>query len=124
MNVAEPDRRPRDLFAKHARRGHARRTSGLAAVLVAALLLAAQAGAADWADKRVSGPFVCRADFRLDEYDGLFVELAQLQTDLSHASPSNRPTSRSSSTCFNPSSRIGPICKYGCRRFPIGGHCS
>ena len=85
MNVAEPDRRPRDLFAKHARRGHARRTAGLAAVLVAALLLASHARAADWADKRVSGPFVCRADFRLDEYDGLFVELAQLQTDLSQA---------------------------------------
>jgi hypothetical protein len=57
-------------------------------VLVAAIvycLLAAPLRAADWADKRTSGPFVARADFRLDEYDGLFVELAQLQTDLSQS---------------------------------------
>ncbi|HEX4142110.1 MAG TPA: DUF1570 domain-containing protein [Pirellulales bacterium] len=50
-----------------------------------AALLAGAAGAADWADQRLSGPFVCRADFRLDEYDTLFVELAQLQVDLSLA---------------------------------------
>jgi Protein of unknown function (DUF1570) len=47
--------------------------------------LASRASAADWADQRISGPFVCRSDFRLDEYDGLFVELGQLQTDLSQA---------------------------------------
>ncbi len=47
-------------------------------------LLAAWRAAADWADQRVSGPFIARADFRLDEYDALFVDLAQLQNDLSH----------------------------------------
>jgi Protein of unknown function (DUF1570) len=58
----------------------------LLAVLFALLLALAagrQAHAADWADERVSGPFVCRADFRLDQLDALFVELARLQTDLS-----------------------------------------
>jgi hypothetical protein len=38
---------------------------------------------AAWADQRTSGPFVCRADFPLTEYEGLFAELAQLQLDLS-----------------------------------------
>ena len=74
--------------AEHAGRGALGRS--LAGLAAGALLADTRrwhraAGAADWADERVSGPFVCRADFRLDEYDGLFVELAQLQIDLSHA---------------------------------------
>ena len=52
-------------------------------LLMLAILCCRPAAAADWADQRVSGPFVCRADFRLDQFDGLFVELAQLQSDLS-----------------------------------------
>ena len=35
-----------------------------------------------WADQRVAGPFVCRATFRLDDYVGLFDELARLQHEL------------------------------------------
>jgi hypothetical protein len=38
--------------------------------------------AADWADTRVSGPFVCRADFSLKGFEPLLGELGQLQTDL------------------------------------------
>lgn len=38
--------------------------------------------AADWTDTRTAGPFVCRADFALNEMDGLFGDLAQLQDDL------------------------------------------
>lgn len=35
-----------------------------------------------WADWRVAGPFVCRADFPLDGHEGLFDDLARLQQDL------------------------------------------
>ncbi|MHC4181101.1 MAG: DUF1570 domain-containing protein, partial [Planctomycetota bacterium] len=35
-----------------------------------------------WADLRVSGPFVCRAEFSLAGLEGLLKELAQLQDDL------------------------------------------
>ena len=35
-----------------------------------------------WVDSRVAGPLVCRAEFPLDELDGLFGQLAQIQTDL------------------------------------------
>jgi hypothetical protein len=44
--------------------------------------LATVSRAAGWADERTTGPFVCRADFPLGEYEGLFAELAQLQLDL------------------------------------------
>jgi len=35
-----------------------------------------------WSDSRTVGPFVCRADFPLDESKGLFADLDQLQNDL------------------------------------------
>jgi len=38
--------------------------------------------AAGWNEQRVVGPFVCRADFSLTGYDGLFQELAGVQTEL------------------------------------------
>jgi hypothetical protein len=44
---------------------------------------AANAAAAPvWADYRASGPFQCRADFPLDSYENLFLELANLQREL------------------------------------------
>ena len=88
MNVAQPVPRRWQAASADVRRGRPLATAWIAALLLWALLatlLALPAGAADWADQRVSGPFVCRSDFRLDEYDSLFVELAQLQVDLSQA---------------------------------------
>ncbi len=38
--------------------------------------------ARNWVDERVSGPFVCRAEFPLSSVEGLLRELAQLQDDL------------------------------------------
>jgi len=35
-----------------------------------------------WRDRRIAGPFVCRADFSLDDMEGLFDDLARLQQDL------------------------------------------
>ena len=35
-----------------------------------------------WADTRVSGPFICRADFELDSVEDLLSDLARLQNDL------------------------------------------
>ena len=35
-----------------------------------------------WADTRVSGPFICRADFALDSVENLLNDLAGLQNDL------------------------------------------
>lgn len=35
-----------------------------------------------WPDERVAGPFICRADFRLDNYLGLLRELGPLQHEL------------------------------------------
>lgn len=43
--------------------------------------LAAEQGGR-WADQRVAGPFVCRADFPLDEHLGLLRELEPLQREL------------------------------------------
>lgn len=40
------------------------------------------AEAEDWVDHRVFGPFICYADFPLQDYDTLFNELAQTQRDL------------------------------------------
>ena len=45
--------------------------------------IASRCAAADgWTDIRVAGPFVCRADFRLDDLQPLFADLSQLQNDL------------------------------------------
>jgi hypothetical protein len=38
--------------------------------------------AAEWADSRVVGPFVCRADFSLTDIQGTLDDLAQLQAEL------------------------------------------
>ena len=38
--------------------------------------------AQEWQDQRASGPVVCRADFPLDGYEGLFRDLASVQSDL------------------------------------------
>lgn len=35
-----------------------------------------------WADFRVAGPFVCRADFSLKGHESVFAELAEIQQDL------------------------------------------
>jgi hypothetical protein len=42
-------------------------------------LARAQGPAAAWVDERAAGAFTCRADFALDGYEGLFVQLAELQ---------------------------------------------
>lgn len=64
-----------------------RRAHVLRALLatVVALLIAAHARdahAEGWADQRVVGPFVCRADFPLRDIEPLLDELARLQDDL------------------------------------------
>lgn len=48
------------------------------------LLLASSltANAQGWLDQRASGPVVCRANFPLDGYEGLFRDLAGVQNDL------------------------------------------
>jgi hypothetical protein len=56
-----------------------------AVVLLGAILLLGsphRGAAAGWADQRMAGPFICRADFSLSGYEGLFGELAQVQQDL------------------------------------------
>ena len=60
-------------------------SSRLACLISAALLLADPGRyclAETWTDSRTVGPFNCRADFPLDESEGLFADLNQLQTDL------------------------------------------
>ena len=47
-----------------------------------------------WADVRLAGPFVVRADFSLSEYTVLLGELSQLQTDLSRSLGIHRPNER------------------------------
>ncbi len=56
----------------------------VALALMAALVSIGQpgSGAAQWVDERVSGPFVCRAEFPLSSVDDLLGELAQLQNEL------------------------------------------
>lgn len=44
--------------------------------------LSRNATAAEWADIRFAGPFVCHADFPLTDMEGLFADLNQLQNDL------------------------------------------
>ena len=53
-----------------------------AAVLWVTAVGADAASAAEWADSRVAGPFVCRADFSLARVDPLLRDLARLQNDL------------------------------------------
>jgi hypothetical protein len=48
-----------------------------------AVMMAGGARAADWADSRQVGPFVCRADFSLQGLEALWADLGQLQGDLS-----------------------------------------
>jgi hypothetical protein len=47
--------------------------------------MAGCAVAAEWADMRLAGPFVCRADFSLNDVDPLLTELTRLQDDLTLA---------------------------------------
>ncbi|MGW8257451.1 MAG: hypothetical protein ACWGMZ_08205 [Thermoguttaceae bacterium] len=53
------------------------------------LMLAVSEGsvsfAAEWTETRVVGPFVCHADFSLQNYGHLLCELSQLQNDLGRA---------------------------------------
>jgi hypothetical protein len=49
---------------------------------IAYCLLGAEVPAQGWRDERASGPVVCRADFPLDGYEGLFRDLASVQNDL------------------------------------------
>lgn len=59
------------------------RQGAIALAACAATLLAPLAWAADeWADWRVAGAFVCRADFSLADYEPLLGELADLQEEL------------------------------------------
>jgi hypothetical protein len=70
---------------RKAGRSAARRLLWPAGPLLAALCLqgfAVPAGGQNWIDLRIAGPFICRADFRLAEIEGLFPELAQLQDEL------------------------------------------
>lgn len=46
---------------------------------------ASVAGAEDWVDQRPAGAFHCHADFRLEPYQPLLDDLANLQTDLVHS---------------------------------------
>ena len=59
------------------------KTSVTSAMLFGAVLLAFKtAPAAEWPDKKLVGPFVCRADFTLDSQHQLLRELGELQTEL------------------------------------------
>ncbi len=54
-------------------------------VLLALAILAGLSNcgaAADWVDTRISGPFICRADFPLAKLEGVLDSFAALQTDL------------------------------------------
>jgi hypothetical protein len=55
---------------------------GFVLLLVLAQGAATRCRAGSWADERVAGPFVCRADFSLTGWEGLFDDLARLQNDL------------------------------------------
>lgn len=57
----------------------------LSLLLVSIVVCTAPAVGAEpsrWPDERTAGPFVCRADFRLDEHLALLAELAPLQREL------------------------------------------
>jgi hypothetical protein len=49
------------------------------------LSIASSATAAEWPDTRTVGPFVCRADFSLQDIGPFLAELSQLQNDLVQA---------------------------------------
>jgi len=53
--------------------------------LILVLAIGGRAIAADWPDTRVVGPFVCRADFSLQNLEPLLDELSELQNDLVQA---------------------------------------
>ena len=54
----------------------------IAPVLLTALVACRAAPAAEWPDMRVVGPFVCRADFALDQQQSMLNELGELQAEL------------------------------------------
>jgi hypothetical protein len=63
-------------------------------VALALVLCSTTSAAADWADSRQAGPFICRANFRLDGYKILFRQLEQLQNDLTQSlgiAPASEP---------------------------------
>jgi hypothetical protein len=67
-------------------RPNQRKKGWLIVLLVALLSVAvgpAIATADDWVDSRISGPFICRADFSLQGHEQVFRELADIQQDLS-----------------------------------------
>ena len=53
-----------------------------AVLLITASLTCKMSLAAEWPDMRIYGPFVCRADFALDQQHRLLGELGELQTEL------------------------------------------
>jgi len=61
---------------------HRRQSTITATVLLVTLLVCRTVSAAEWPDVRAVGPFVCRADFALDQQQGMLNELAELQTEL------------------------------------------
>lgn len=54
----------------------------LCLTLLSLTVLTRETSAAEWTDTRIAGPFVCYADFSLTGMEGLFADLAQLQSDL------------------------------------------
>jgi len=56
----------------------------LMAVIALGIGLPAKCEAAQWADTKIAGPFVIRADFSLENYNPLIHQLIQLQDDLIH----------------------------------------
>lgn len=47
-----------------------------------------------WPDERAAGPFICHADFSLEEHTGLLVEMSRLQRDLNRSLKIQAPTER------------------------------
>ena len=54
----------------------------VALIALAQSSLARPAGAQQWVDRRVCGPFVCHAEFPLAPYNALLEQLGQLQADI------------------------------------------
>lgn len=54
----------------------------IAALFIAVFFALKPALAAEWPDRRVYGPFICRADYALDRQHRLLSELGELQTEL------------------------------------------
>jgi hypothetical protein len=57
-------------------------TASLPLVLAILACLGNSGKSADWADARISGPFICRADFSLAGLEGVLDSFGSLQTDL------------------------------------------